>query len=87
LAYPRLYFAIFDQHKEEDRSIGRVYKQGKVRINMVERITILTFDHNANIMEVVYILRDVYGLADIGVIRDKVQKVAGKLVRLLKYTG
>jgi hypothetical protein len=54
---------------------------------MVERITILTFDHNANIMEVVYILRDVYGLADIGVIRDKVQKVAGKLVRLLKYTG
>jgi len=57
------------------------------RVNMVECITSLTFEHNANIMKVVNMLRDVYNLVDIINVRDKIQKVDVKLVRRLKYTG
>jgi len=54
---------------------------------MVERITILTFDHNRNVSKVLDRLDSAWNLADIPVVRDRIQKVHVKLTRLLKYTG
>lgn len=54
---------------------------------MVERVTILTFAHNHNIKLVLSCLDDAWNLADIQVVRNRIQKVHVKLTRLLKYTG